>query len=149
MRIWFNRMTGRTYLIMEDSETTELIAPKSRPLDSRDTPATLMPNENYNVNHRSSKSSAALNNFIEDLNCEILLLTFLSSIGGFLFGYDTGVISGAILMINEDPSISLDTFWTELIVSVTVSRKDNFKKGVFVRAIYIFLEMFSYESFSF
>ena len=123
-------------MIMDDNERKELIPPKSRSLHSRDKSTTLTPNETHDFNHRSSKSIAALNNLIKDLNCEIFLLTFLSSIGGFLFGYDTGVISGAILMINEDPSISLDTFWTELIVSVTVSRDDNFKKDAFVRTIF-------------
>ena len=59
-----------------------------------------------------------------DLTIQILLLTALSSLGGFLFGYDTGVISGAMLMIKDDRSFILDTFWTEWIVSVTVRIKD-------------------------
>ena len=46
------------------------------------------------------------------------LLTFLSAIGGFLFGYDTGVISGAMLLIREE--LSLSSRWQELIVSATV-----------------------------
>ena len=56
----------------------------------------------------------------QDLNLPIFSLTILSALGGFLFGYDTGVVSGAMLQIQDDPRINLDTFWTELIVSVTV-----------------------------
>ena len=65
------------------------------------------------------------NNEIKALNAQILLFTVLSSLGGFLFGYDTGVISGAMLMIKDDPGITLDTIWTELIVSVTVRAKPH------------------------
>ena len=53
-------------------------------------------------------------------NGSVMLLTFLSAIGGFLFGYDTGVVSGAMLLIEEDPRIETDTIWKEIIVSATV-----------------------------
>ena len=55
-------------------------------------------------------------------NSQVLALTFLSGIGGFLFGYDTGVVSGAMLLIEDDPNINPDTTWKELIVTSTVSR---------------------------
>ena len=59
-------------------------------------------------------------NWRDEVNSSVFLLTMLSAIGGFLFGYDTGVVSGAMLQIADDPRINLDTVWTELIVSVTV-----------------------------
>lgn len=45
-------------------------------------------------------------------------LTFFSALGGFLFGYDTGVISGAMLKIRED--FNLPSSYQELIVSMTL-----------------------------
>ncbi|KAF6024403.1 SLC2A13 [Bugula neritina] len=44
--------------------------------------------------------------------------TALAAIGGFLFGYDTGIISGAILLIRED--FRLNTAWQEFIVASTI-----------------------------
>lgn len=46
-------------------------------------------------------------------------LTCVSAIGGALFGYDTGVVSGAMILI--DDKFELDHLWHELIVSVTVA----------------------------
>ncbi|XP_049954349.1 proton myo-inositol cotransporter-like [Schistocerca serialis cubense] len=49
----------------------------------------------------------------------IYVLTFLSAIGGFLFGYDTGVVSGAMLLIRKE--LALTTAWHEAIVSATIA----------------------------
>ena len=48
----------------------------------------------------------------------IYVLTFFATIGGFLFGYDTGVVSGALLLIKEE--FSLSSLWQELFVSTTI-----------------------------
>ena len=48
----------------------------------------------------------------------IRLLTLLSCIGGFLFGYDTGVVSGAMVLVSKH--FSLTPSWHSAIVSVTV-----------------------------
>ncbi|KAM7397155.1 hypothetical protein PAMP_020149 [Pampus punctatissimus] len=48
----------------------------------------------------------------------IYVLAFLSALGGFLFGYDTGVVSGAMLLLKKE--MNLDALWQELLVSSTV-----------------------------
>ncbi|XP_015784390.1 proton myo-inositol cotransporter isoform X2 [Tetranychus urticae] len=45
-------------------------------------------------------------------------VSFLSAIGGFLFGYDTGIVSGAMVLIRKQ--LDLDDVWQELIVSITI-----------------------------
>ena len=49
----------------------------------------------------------------------VYILTFFSAIGGFLFGYDTGVISGAMISLRE--RFLLNSVWQEMIVSVTIA----------------------------
>ncbi|KAK3103435.1 hypothetical protein FSP39_019199 [Pinctada imbricata] len=49
----------------------------------------------------------------------VYVLTFFSALGGFLFGYDTGVIAGALILLRNEFELSL--VWEELIVSVTVA----------------------------
>ncbi|CAC5420088.1 SLC2A13 [Mytilus coruscus] len=48
----------------------------------------------------------------------LLVLSFFAAIGGFLFGYDTGVVSGAMLLLKTN--FDLSSFSEEVIVSVTI-----------------------------
>ena len=48
----------------------------------------------------------------------VVVLTVVSALGGFLFGYDTGVVSGAMLKVRAH--FNLDSTWVEIIVSVTI-----------------------------
>ncbi|TKS73915.1 Proton myo-inositol cotransporter [Collichthys lucidus] len=54
----------------------------------------------------------------ESTPCFVYVLAFFSALGGFLFGYDTGVVSGAMLLIKKE--MNLDKLWQELLVSSTV-----------------------------
>jgi MFS transporter, SP family, major inositol transporter len=45
----------------------------------------------------------------------LIRITIISTLGGLLFGYDTGVISGALLYMRDD--LSLTSFWEGFVVS--------------------------------
>lgn len=55
----------------------------------------------------------------------LYVLSLMSAVGGFLFGYDTGVVSGAMLMVEDDLLASLGTdlkdLWHEYIVTGTIA----------------------------
>ena len=114
-----------TSLIAQDSDSSDSnhrVVPSAQILENTNIMNTETPNiaqEAYRQNAGDKQSSN--NGWRKDLNSSIFLLTIFSAIGGFLFGYDTGVVSGAMLQIQDDPRINPDTVWTELIVSVTVS----------------------------
>ncbi|CAJ2637085.1 unnamed protein product [Trifolium pratense] len=55
-------------------------------------------------------------------NPYVLRLAFSAGIGGFLFGYDTGVISGALLYIRDDfKAVDRQTWLQEAIVSTALA----------------------------
>lgn len=49
----------------------------------------------------------------------LICTTVLSAVGGFLFGYDTGVVSGAMIQLRSH--FQLNYLWQELVVSVTIA----------------------------
>ncbi|XP_072179176.1 proton myo-inositol cotransporter-like [Diadema setosum] len=49
----------------------------------------------------------------------VKVLAGFAAISGFLFGYDTGVVSGAMILLKEE--FNLSTIWQEMIVSVTIA----------------------------
>ncbi|XP_062857946.1 solute carrier family 2 member 13b [Trichomycterus rosablanca] len=73
-------------------------------------------------------------------------LAFFSALGGFLFGYDTGVVSGAMLLIKKE--MNLSSLWQELLVSITVGAAalsalaGGYLNGLFGRRVCILLASF-------
>ena len=57
---------------------------------------------------------------ITKLTTSLATVTIFSIIGGFLFGYDTSVISGALLILDKDYDYTLTSLQKELVVSVTI-----------------------------
>lgn len=49
----------------------------------------------------------------------LVCTTVLSAVGGFLFGYDTGVVSGAMIQLRSH--FHLTYLWQELVVSITIA----------------------------
>lgn len=63
---------------------------------------------------------AARKNFQRDgAPAFVRVLALLSALGGFLSGYDAGVVSGAMLLLKREHNITLP--WHELLVSGTVA----------------------------
>uniref|UniRef100_UPI0037E97944 proton myo-inositol cotransporter-like n=1 Tax=Semicossyphus pulcher TaxID=241346 RepID=UPI0037E97944 len=79
----------------------------------------------------------------------IYILAFFSALGGFLFGYDTGVVSGAMLLLKKE--MNLNNLWQELLVSSTVGAaalsalSGGFLNGWFGRRICILLASFIFS----
>ncbi|GFR75760.1 proton myo-inositol cotransporter [Elysia marginata] len=65
----------------------------------------------------------------------VYLMAFCATIGGFLFGYDTGIINGAILLLQKE--YSLGPTWVEGIVSSCIGAAAifSFFSGIIADAV--------------
>ncbi|XP_036431884.1 solute carrier family 2 member 13b isoform X1 [Colossoma macropomum] len=80
----------------------------------------------------------------------VYVLAFFSALGGFLFGYDTGVVSGAMLLLKKE--LNLSALWQELLVSSTVGAAalaavaGGFLNGALGRRLCILLASFIFSA---
>lgn len=90
---------------------------------------------------------AARKQFTQDVTPGfVYVLAVFSALGGFLFGYDTGVISGAMLLLKRE--LGLSALWQELLISATVAAAalsallGGFLNGLFGRRVCILTASF-------
>ncbi|XP_049330604.1 solute carrier family 2 member 13b isoform X1 [Astyanax mexicanus] len=102
------------------------------------------------INTRPSNSAAAAAGGGSDGSARfVYLLAFFSALGGFLFGYDTGVVSGAMLLLKKE--LKLSALWQELLVSSTVGAAavaalaGGFLNGALGRRLCILLASFIFS----
>ncbi|KAJ8046807.1 Proton myo-inositol cotransporter [Holothuria leucospilota] len=67
----------------------------------------------------TSYEASSLNPVVkEPFTLYLKVLAGFAAIGGFLFGYDTGVVSGALILLKQE--FTLTTVWQEIFVSITI-----------------------------
>uniref|UniRef100_A0A4W4G813 Major facilitator superfamily (MFS) profile domain-containing protein n=1 Tax=Electrophorus electricus TaxID=8005 RepID=A0A4W4G813_ELEEL len=82
----------------------------------------------------------------EDTPAFVHVLAVFSALGGFLFGYDTGVMSGAMLLLKREKNLTV--LWQELLVSSAAAAAalsalaGGFLNGVFGRRVCVLLASF-------
>ncbi|XP_063677290.1 proton myo-inositol cotransporter-like isoform X2 [Bolinopsis microptera] len=106
--------------------------PSPEPLITTPSPEPLMTTSLMEPEHQNSDSSSIQASFTDEasllnptssnkpkLTLFLVLLCGVSTIGGFLFGYDTGVVSGALIKLKQDFNLSPEQ--EEWIVGIAVA----------------------------
>lgn len=105
--------------------------------------------QSHNQEHDSPTSTHQIRSVQHGAPCFVYTLAFFSALGGFLFGYDTGVVSGAMLLLKRE--MNLSSLWQELLVSTTVgaaavsSLAGGYLNGLFGRRICILIASFIFS----
>lgn len=150
LRSMSNLMGERWKKVKDGGERSLIKAPSSASISSQGPPAT--PAEAAPAPAAPSTSTgdlerAARKQFQQDVTPGfVYVLAAFSAMGGFLFGYDTGVISGAMLLLKKE--LELSALWQEMLISSTVAAAalsallGGFLNGLFGRRVCILLASF-------
>ncbi|XP_035281067.1 proton myo-inositol cotransporter-like isoform X2 [Anguilla anguilla] len=104
-----NLMGERRKKVSDDGERSLIQAPSNASIDSQGPSSA----------STGDLERAARKQFQQEVTpAFVYVLAGFSALGGFLFGYDTGVVSGAMLLLKKE--MNLSAFWQELLVSSTV-----------------------------
>ncbi|XP_067292269.1 solute carrier family 2 member 13b isoform X2 [Pseudorasbora parva] len=110
----------------------------------------IKPPSNVPTSHQENDVSTSTGQSHQATPCFVYTLAFFSALGGFLFGYDTGVVSGAMLLLKRE--MNLSSLWQELLVSITVGAAavsalaGGYLNGLFGRRICILLASFIFSA---
>ncbi|XP_055761429.1 proton myo-inositol cotransporter-like isoform X3 [Salvelinus fontinalis] len=146
LRSMSNLMGERRKKVNDDGERSLIKAPSSASINSQAVPANAATATTTGDLEREARKQ-----FHQDVTPGfVYVLAAFSALGGFLFGYDTGVISGAMLLLKRE--MNLSALWQEVLISSTVAAAalsafaGGFLNGVFGRRVCILLASFIFTS---
>ncbi|XP_029901216.1 proton myo-inositol cotransporter-like [Myripristis murdjan] len=150
LRSMSNLMGERRKKVNDGGERSLIKAPSSASISSQGASASASATGTLSGASASSTGDlerAARKQFQQDVTPGfVYVLAVFSALGGFLFGYDTGVISGAMLLLKRE--LDLSALWQELLISSTVAAAalsallGGFLNGLFGRRVCILLASF-------
>ncbi|KAJ8374186.1 hypothetical protein SKAU_G00047660 [Synaphobranchus kaupii] len=146
LRSMSNLMGERRKKVRDDGERSLIKAPSNASINSQE-PAAGAAAASTSA---GDFERAARKQFQQDVTpAFVYVLAVFSALGGFLFGYDTGVVSGAMLLLKRE--MNLSALWQELLVSSTVGAAalsavaGGFLNGIFGRRVCILLASFIFS----
>nr|XP_046183974.1 proton myo-inositol cotransporter-like [Oncorhynchus gorbuscha] len=152
LRSMSNLMGERRKKVNDDGERSLIKASSNASINSQaaDVPANVNANATAATSTRDLEREAR-KQFQQDVTpAFVYVLAAFSALGGFLFGYDTGVISGAMLLLKKE--MNLSALWQEVLISSTVATAalsalaGGLLNGVFGRRVCILLASFIFTA---
>lgn len=144
LRSMSNLMGERWKKVSDGGERSLIKAPSSASISSQGASAASAPAASTST---GDLERAARKQFQQDVTPGfVYVLAVFSALGGFLFGYDIGVISGAMLLLKRQ--LDLSALWQEVLISSTVAAAalsallGGFLNGLFGRRVCILLASF-------